>query len=346
MLELQWTWLRDRHLTIDNTKGYEIALSNMSLRLNLQNMSPWPRSNTFSKVSDIHVLIHIRSLELMLELKLNRVDFPGYVVHICAVYPTLQPAWHYIWWFGCHPGYAGTVFSTLLSWHQITLNYDHPVYHVFLLRSFKILYLHRGSSYHGLFWKILFWGACMNIISQVARDWQARLNKLPPAGIKLLGSVSAWTATLLFMWAPVAQAVCVLIMLSFRYATCYVYKEGSELHIGLPYLQDGLWNLQIGDLWIMWCWGTVVELLKSCQHKGSISVHCVAGYGRERFAAATRSIYSRSYVVCFSTSYWECGQSFLLWLNSGLIWLVSSGDFESLTWIRNKETCLKCTTRV
>lgn len=270
----------------------------------------------------------------MLELKWNRVDFPGYVVHICAVYPTLQPAWHYIWWFGCHPGYAGTVFATPLSWHQITLNYDHPVYHVFLLRSSKILYLHRGSSYHGLFWKILFWGACMNILSQVARDWQARLNKLPPAGIKLLGSVSAWTATLLFMWAPVAQAVCVLIVLSFRYATCYVYEEGSELHIGLSYLQNGLWNLQIRDMWIMWCWGTVVELLESCQHKGSISVHCVAGYGRERFVAATRSIYSRSYVVCFSTNYWECGQSFLFWLNSGLIWLVSSGDFESLTWIR------------
>lgn len=36
---------------------------------------------------------------------------------------------------------------------------------------------------------------------------QARLNKLPAKGLKVLGAVSAWTATLLFMWAPVAQAV-------------------------------------------------------------------------------------------------------------------------------------------
>lgn len=86
----------------------------------------------------------------MLELKRNRVDFPGYVVHICAVYPTLQPAWHHIWWFGCHPDYAGMVFANSLSGHQITLKYDQPVYHVFLVCSSEILYLHRGSSCHGL----------------------------------------------------------------------------------------------------------------------------------------------------------------------------------------------------
>lgn len=32
-----------------------------------------------------------------------------------------------------------------------------------------------------------------------------RLEKLPPVATKLLGDVSAWTATLLFMWGPVAQ---------------------------------------------------------------------------------------------------------------------------------------------
>lgn len=32
-----------------------------------------------------------------------------------------------------------------------------------------------------------------------------RLEKLPPVATRLLGAVSAWTATFLFMWAPVAQ---------------------------------------------------------------------------------------------------------------------------------------------
>lgn len=40
MLELKWSWLRSRNLTIENIKGYEITLSNMSLRLIVQNMSP------------------------------------------------------------------------------------------------------------------------------------------------------------------------------------------------------------------------------------------------------------------------------------------------------------------
>ncbi|KAG0576111.1 hypothetical protein KC19_5G056400 [Ceratodon purpureus] len=34
----------------------------------------------------------------------------------------------------------------------------------------------------------------------------ARLNKLPPAVLKFYAGLSAWTATLLFMWGPVAQA--------------------------------------------------------------------------------------------------------------------------------------------
>jgi hypothetical protein len=34
----------------------------------------------------------------------------------------------------------------------------------------------------------------------------ARLNKLPPSALKFYTGLSAWTATLLFMWGPVAQA--------------------------------------------------------------------------------------------------------------------------------------------
>ncbi|KAK4490184.1 hypothetical protein RD792_000841 [Penstemon davidsonii] len=42
-------------------------------------------------------------------------------------------------------------------------------------------------------------------ISAVLAVVMARMGKLPETGIKFLGSVSAWTATLLFMWMPVAQ---------------------------------------------------------------------------------------------------------------------------------------------
>lgn len=41
----------------------------------------------------------------------------------------------------------------------------------------------------------------------VRPDLQARLGKLPAKAKSIIGSVSAWTATLLFMWAPVAQWV-------------------------------------------------------------------------------------------------------------------------------------------
>lgn len=42
---------------------------------------------------------------------------------------------------------------------------------------------------------------------------QNRLNKLPPAALKFYTGLSAWTATLLFMWGPVAQAVRFLSLL-------------------------------------------------------------------------------------------------------------------------------------
>lgn len=36
---------------------------------------------------------------------------------------------------------------------------------------------------------------------------QARMEKLPEKVLVYMGGVSAWTATLLFMWGPVAQMV-------------------------------------------------------------------------------------------------------------------------------------------
>lgn len=36
---------------------------------------------------------------------------------------------------------------------------------------------------------------------------QARIGKLSEEGTKLVGALAGWTATLLFMWMPVAQMV-------------------------------------------------------------------------------------------------------------------------------------------
>ncbi|GMP25342.1 hypothetical protein CsSME_00002260 [Camellia sinensis var. sinensis] len=42
-------------------------------------------------------------------------------------------------------------------------------------------------------------------MTQKLEESSARMGKLPEKGIKFVGSISGWTATLLFMWMPVAQ---------------------------------------------------------------------------------------------------------------------------------------------
>lgn len=55
------------------------------------------------------------------------------------------------------------------------------------------------------------WGVLLVCTSlTVVMALQNRLNKLPAAALKFYTGLSAWTATLLFMWGPVAQAVCLL----------------------------------------------------------------------------------------------------------------------------------------
>lgn len=59
------------------------------------------------------------------------------------------------------------------------------------------------------FYSILMFGEALSSLTAVMA-LQNRLNKLPPAALKFYTGLSAWTATLLFMWGPVAQAVCFL----------------------------------------------------------------------------------------------------------------------------------------
>ncbi|KAH9625480.1 hypothetical protein KSS87_018339 [Heliosperma pusillum] len=47
-------------------------------------------------------------------------------------------------------------------------------------------------------------GAISFVLALVAVS-MARLGKLPEKGVKFVGAISAWTATLLFMWMPIAQ---------------------------------------------------------------------------------------------------------------------------------------------
>lgn len=43
-------------------------------------------------------------------------------------------------------------------------------------------------------------------------ELQARTGKLSEKGVKFVGSISGWTATLLFMWMPVSQMVSINIL--------------------------------------------------------------------------------------------------------------------------------------
>lgn len=51
---------------------------------------------------------------------------------------------------------------------------------------------------------------CQGLLNAIHPDLQARLGKLPPKAKSIIGSVSAWTATLLFMWSGVAQWVSIM----------------------------------------------------------------------------------------------------------------------------------------
>ena len=47
----------------------------------------------------------------------------------------------------------------------------------------------------------------MFALDLLVHSFQARMGKLSEGGTKFVGSLSGWTATLLFMWMPVAQMV-------------------------------------------------------------------------------------------------------------------------------------------
>ncbi|KAJ8762018.1 hypothetical protein K2173_006620 [Erythroxylum novogranatense] len=58
---------------------------------------------------------------------------------------------------------------------------------------------------------------------------QARTGKLPTKGVKFVESVSGWTATLLFMWMPVSQMLCLFVISCDSEASCGVLEMNSNI---------------------------------------------------------------------------------------------------------------------
>ncbi|KAG0572427.1 hypothetical protein KC19_VG094300 [Ceratodon purpureus] len=85
-----------------------------------------------------------------------------------------------------------------------------------------------------------------------------RLNKLPPAALKFYTGLSAWTATLLFMWGPVAQAVYRIIL---GYFTTGL--GNSPHHVYLPSCQRRF---------VLWsqCCACTLSRLNVCQRLESL----------------------------------------------------------------------------
>ncbi|KAI8540611.1 hypothetical protein RHMOL_Rhmol09G0276600 [Rhododendron molle] len=56
----------------------------------------------------------------------------------------------------------------------------------------------------------------------------ARIGKLSEKGMKFFGAISGWTATFLFMWMPVAQAVIDFFSICFLDVACYDWKWAND----------------------------------------------------------------------------------------------------------------------
>ncbi|KAF6169446.1 hypothetical protein GIB67_021449 [Kingdonia uniflora] len=113
----------------------------------------------------------------------------------------------------------------------------------------------------------------------------ARLGKLPEKGIKFMGSISGWTATLLFMWMPVSQ-------MWTSYLNPDNIKGLSAISMLLAMIGNGLMiprALLIRDL--MWFTGsTWASVLYGWGNL--ISMYCFKSISSEFFFAATLGLYA------------------------------------------------------
>ncbi|XP_010244206.1 PREDICTED: maltose excess protein 1, chloroplastic-like [Nelumbo nucifera] len=112
----------------------------------------------------------------------------------------------------------------------------------------------------------------------------ARIGKLPEKGIKFVGSISGWTATLLFMWMPITQMWTNLLnpdnIKGLSAVSMLLAMIGNGLMIPRAlFIRDFMWFT--GSAWasILYGWGNLVCL------------YCFNSISREFFLAATLGLY-------------------------------------------------------
>lgn len=118
----------------------------------------------------------------------------------------------------------------------------------------------------------------------VAAVVMARMGKLPEKGIKFVGSISGWTATLLFMWMPVAQMWTNFLnpdnIKGLSAVSMLLAMIGNGLMIPRAlFIRDFMWFT--GSTWasVFYGWGNLICL------------YCFNSISKEFFLAATACLY-------------------------------------------------------
>ncbi|KAL7230307.1 hypothetical protein ACSBR2_008747 [Camellia fascicularis] len=112
----------------------------------------------------------------------------------------------------------------------------------------------------------------------------ARMGKLPEKGIKFVGSIAGWTATLLFMWMPVAQMWTNFLnpdnIKGLSAVSMLLAMIGNGLMIPRAlFIRDFMWFT--GSTWasVFYGWGNLICL------------YCFNSISKEFFLAATAGLY-------------------------------------------------------
>ncbi|XP_022943767.1 maltose excess protein 1-like, chloroplastic isoform X1 [Cucurbita moschata] len=113
----------------------------------------------------------------------------------------------------------------------------------------------------------------------------ARAGKLPEEGVKFVGALSGWTATLLFMWMPVSQMWTNYLnpenIKGLSALTMFLALIGNGLVLPRAlFIRDFMWFLGSGWAMLFYGYGNIVCL------------YCCNGVSREFFIAATAALFS------------------------------------------------------
>lgn len=125
----------------------------------------------------------------------------------------------------------------------------------------------------------------ISFVAAILAVLMARMGKLPEKGVKILGSISGWTATLLFMWMPVAQMWTNILnpdnIKGLSAITMLLAMIGNGLLLPRAlFIRDLMWFTGSGWGCVFYGWGNLLCL------------YCLNSTSRELFVAATLAFFA------------------------------------------------------